>query len=103
MLAHQYGLDSTTSTSESDNDFYVQAGPGTVPNFLFSGYYYGGSFNDVGNYGYYWSSTSYSNIIDARYLYFGNNFVNSAPNDNRYYGLSVRCLFDPTPIMQEQT
>ena len=53
VLAHQYGLDSTTSTSESDNGFYTQAGPGTVPNFLLAGYYNNGSFYDGGSYGSY--------------------------------------------------
>ena len=92
VLAHQYGLDSTTSTSENDNGFYTQAGPGTVPNFLLAGYYYNGSFNGGGGYGLYWSSTSSSNSNYARYLSFNSSNVNSANNYGRGSGFSVRCL-----------
>ena len=91
-LAHQYGLDSTTSTSESDNGFYMQAGPGTVPNFLLAGYYYGGSFRYGGSDGAYWSSTSRSSSFLARYLYFLSSYVDSAYELGRRGGFSVRCL-----------
>ena len=92
VLAHQYGLDSTTSTSESDNGFYTQAGPGTAPNFLLAGFYDNGSFSNGGSRGYYWSSTSYSNSYHARFLYFDSSDVNSANGYYRRYGFSVRCL-----------
>ena len=92
-LAHQYGLDSTTSTSESDNGFYTQAGPGTVPNFLLGGYYAGGSFYNGGSSGGYWSATSYSSSASARRLYFNSSYVSSANSDSRRRGFSVRCIF----------
>ena len=92
-LAHQYGLDSTTSTNESDNGFYTQAGPGTIPNFLLAGLYDNGSFGLGGSYGYYWSSTSYSSTSIARYLYFYSSYVDSAYSYDSYRGFSVRCLY----------
>ena len=92
VLAHQYGLDSTTSTSESDNGFYMQAGPGTVPNFLLAGYYNIGSFYNGGSSGYYWSSTSGSTSDGARRLRFYSSNVNSAGDYSRRLGFSVRCL-----------
>ena len=92
-LAHQYGLDSTTSTSESDNGFYTQAGPGTVPSFLLAGRYNSGSFINGGSYGYYWSSTSDSNTSYACYLYFNSSYVDLSDILNRSRGMSVRCLF----------
>lgn len=92
VLAHQYGLDSTTSTSESDNGFYTQAGPGTAPNFLLAGYYDNGSFNSGGSGGGYWPSTSGSTGSNARNLYFYSSDVYSASDGNRRYGFSVRCL-----------
>ncbi len=90
-LAHQYGLDSTTSTNENDNGFYTQAGPGTTPNFLPAGFYYSGSSDRVGSIGYYWSATSYSST-SARYLFFSSSGVDSAGNYGRNRGLSVRCV-----------
>ena len=93
VLAHQYGLDSTTSTSESDNGFYTQAGPGTVPNFLLAGHYLNGLFYYGGGGGYYWSSTSASSTSSARYLLFSSSYVYSADNSlSRNSGFSVRCL-----------
>ncbi|MBR0465770.1 hypothetical protein IJJ02_03250 [Candidatus Saccharibacteria bacterium] len=92
VMAHQYGLDSTTSTSESDSDFYNQAGPGTLPNFLLAGNYGYGSFINGGNYGSYWSATSGSNTSSARYLVFSSSSVNSANSYNRCMGYSVRCV-----------
>ena len=95
MLAHQYGLNSTTSTSESDADFYNQAGPGTTPNFLLAGFYNDSSFFSGGSFGFYWSSTSYSGTY-ARFLFFGSSLVSSASSDNRRIGFSVRCLAAPS-------
>ena len=91
-LAHQYGLDSTTSTSESDNGFYTQAGPGTTPNFLLAGRYYNGQFYRGGSYGDYWSATSSSSTL-ARGLSFLSSIVYSAGISYRYHGFSVRCVF----------
>ena len=57
-----------------------------------SGYVYSGSLGGAGNYGFYWSSTAYSNTSFAYSLYFLSGFVNPSLNFNRYYGQSVRCL-----------
>ena len=92
-IAHQYGLDSTTSTDGSDNGFYTQAGPGTTPNFLLAGCYGLGSFGNGGSYGHYWSSASGSYTNSARYLLFSSSYVDSANGgNNRSLGFSVRCL-----------
>ena len=93
VLAHQYGLDSTTQTYENDSDFYDQAGPGTTPNFLLAGSYAGGSFSYGGSLGLYWSASSYSNSTYAHILFFSSSGVYSSNDGGRRYGLSVRCLF----------
>jgi uncharacterized protein (TIGR02145 family) len=50
-----------------------------------------GSFDYVGTYGYYWSSTPLSYY--GYYLGFGSGYVNHAGNiANRLYGFSVRCV-----------
>ena len=91
-MAHQYGLNSTISTSVSDNGFYTQAGPSTTPNFLLAGYYNNGSFSTGGSYGAYLSSTSYSDTNRACYLDFRSSSVGSADYGYRRFGFSVRCL-----------
>ncbi|MBR2855706.1 hypothetical protein IKE99_02060 [Candidatus Saccharibacteria bacterium] len=91
-LAHQYGLDSTTSADENDNGFYTQAGPGTTPNFLLAGVYDDGSFYGEGSSGNYWSSTSNSNTSSARFLNFYSSSVDSVNYGDRYLGFSVRCI-----------
>ena len=90
VLAHQYGLNSTTSASESDSGFYDDAGPGTAPNFLLAGYYGNGSFNNGSDYGLYWSATSGG--VNARNLYFTSSYVNSASDSNSGFGYAVRCI-----------
>lgn len=91
QLAVAYGMD-PSSTSQSTSNFYAQAGPGTTPNFLLTGYYYSnGSFYDGGSFGYYWSSTS-GNSTHARYLDFNSSYVYSAYNGSRRYGGAVRCI-----------
>ncbi len=95
-LAHKYGLSSTTSISARGDDFYTQAGPGTIPNFLLVGYY----ANDVLLYGggtsCYWSATSFRADYAAHSLRVESSFVNSAANYNRSTGGSVRCLIAPS-------
>ena len=93
VMAHQYGLDSTTSTSENDDDFYGQAGPNTNLGFLLAGYYASSTFINGGDAGHYWSSTSTSSGWEAFALVFSKGYVRSANGNYRYYGLSARCLF----------
>ena len=93
VMAHQYGLDSTASTSENDSDFYNRAGPGTTPNFMRAGYYNASSLTNAGYEGCYWSSTSSSSTSYARWLNFSSNSVNSDRSNDRRYGFSVRCVF----------
>jgi uncharacterized protein (TIGR02145 family) len=55
----------------------------------------GGTFNFIGNLGYWWSSTA----LDATYswyrdVYYGNEFVYRYANCFSTYGFSVRCLRD---------
>ena len=82
-----------TSTSPTGATMYSSIGPGSTPNFLLAGYYGNGSFYVGGSYGYYWSSTSDSRTSTARNLYFNSAYVNSAVNNYRRSGYSVRCFF----------
>ena len=91
-LAHQYGLDSTTSAAEYDNGFYTLSGPNTTPNFLVAGAYSNTSFFDGGVVGYYWSATSGNDNDYARYMYFRYSGLDTSYNNYRHYGFSVRCL-----------
>ena len=62
--------------------------------FVRSGYVNlsGGYVYNVGNGGYYWSRTA-SSSTGARYLYFGPTGVNPSGYNYRYYGLSLRWLY----------
>ena len=92
-LATAYGANLESYYYQSSGTFYNNAGPGTTPNFLLSGYYNGSSFRYGGSYGYYWSATSYSST-SAYSLYFSSGLVNSADYGNRRYGFAVRCVYD---------
>ena len=49
-------------------------------------------FNNAGDYGFYWSSTPYSNTSNAYDLRFnGTGTINPSNNNNRNNGFSVRC------------
>ena len=89
-LAVAYGMD-PRSTSQSTANFYNQAGPGTTPNFLLTGKYSDGSFDNEGGLGFYWSSTS-SGSTAARGFYFLSSDVNSASGSARRLGRVVRCI-----------
>ncbi|MBO7699079.1 fibrobacter succinogenes major paralogous domain-containing protein [Candidatus Saccharibacteria bacterium] len=60
-------------------------------NFVLSGYRNGSSTYDQGSYGYYWSSTAFSSNY-AYSLYLSSSYVNPADFDNKYRGLTVRCV-----------
>ena len=68
-----------------------------IPNFTLSGYMSssvstGGSMNNKGSNGYFWSSTV-SNDGNAYGLILDSSNVNPANNtNNRNYGYSVRCM-----------
>lgn len=51
-----------------------------------------GSFNFVGQRGYYWSKTTTTNTGYAKYLYYSNAIVNAGAGGFREQGSSVRCL-----------
>ncbi|MBR3052275.1 hypothetical protein IKG60_01480 [Candidatus Saccharibacteria bacterium] len=92
-LATAYGanLENRHSDSSSANtNFYHQASPNTVPNFLLPGYYNPSSFSS--NYGVYWSSTSYSGT-EAYNLGFHSSVVGSAYYYYYKSGFSLRCIF----------
>ena len=59
--------------------------------FPASGFYNGTSLNFRGSYGYYWSSTWYSET-NARILHFDSTGVNPQNNLNRRYGFTVRAV-----------
>ena len=94
-LATAYGANLASNyydnSSATGANFYNNAGPGTSPGFLLAGYYYSSSFDLGGSYGLYWSSTSNSSS-NAYNLNFNSSNVNSANNNNRRNGFSVRCL-----------
>ena len=61
-------------------------------NYLYSGYVSGGSLNDRGSYGFYWSSTANTNI-NAYYLYLNSSRVSPGTyNVYKYYGRALRCI-----------
>ena len=59
--------------------------------FPASGYYNGTSLNSRGSYGYYWSSTWYSEA-NARHLLFDSTGVNPQSNGYRRLGFTVRAV-----------
>jgi len=91
-LATAYGVNLESTYYENSATFYNNLGPGTSANFLLSGNYNGSTFYYGGAYGYYWSSTGGSATTYTRNLAFGTGFVNSASNDYRRNGFSVRCI-----------
>ena len=105
-LATAYGTNLASNYYDNSDatgaNFYNQAGPGTMPNFLLAGYYDFGSFSVGGSNGYYWSSTSVSSTF-AYSLGFGSDIVYSAHGSSRRAGFPVRCVLDEPPTMQEQT
>jgi len=53
-----------------------------------------GSFGDIGNYGFWWSSTEYyTNSAWNRHMYYNDSIVSRYYNNNKI-GFSVRCLRD---------
>ena len=61
-------------------------------NYLYSGYVNGGSLNNRGSNGNFWSSTAYS-TINAYFLRLNSSGVFSGTNlDHKYYGYTVRCI-----------
>ena len=95
QLAVAYGMSSSV-ISQSTPIFYNQAGPGTVPNFLMTGYYYSGATFGSGNgSGSYWSSTSY-NRSNALFINISDTAVQTGNNKDRYRGRSIRCLVRQT-------
>ena len=93
QLATTYGANLSSNYYQSAATFYNNAGPGTTPNFLLAGGYVGGSFGAGGDWGGYWSSTSYSDAGGARYFAFGPSYVASTNDSGRAMGWPVRCLF----------
>ncbi|MBR3270161.1 hypothetical protein IKG07_02855 [Candidatus Saccharibacteria bacterium] len=91
-LATAYGVNLESQNSVSSANFYNNAGPGTLPNFLLAGYYSSNRLYSGGTGGFYWSSSSYSSG-SAYYFNFGSSRVNSANGNSRYFGSSVRCVF----------
>ena len=56
------------------------------------------AFNDIGNFGYWWSATEYNNTYAwLRYLFYDNSTFKRVSYDNKS-GFSVRCLKDETSI-----
>ena len=81
-LIPQYG-------SGYSSNFYNNAGPDTIPNFLISKCCINSSFCSS-NYGNYWHSTS-NGSTKAIHTYFSSSMINSIGAE-RKYGLAARCL-----------
>ena len=72
------------SAADADNYFYLPA---------LGQYYYYGQLRDVGNGGYYWSSSADTwSPIDASFLYFDSHRV-EVYTDRRYFGMRVEPTF----------
>ena len=80
-----------SSTNPTGVTMFGNIGPSTVPNFIFTGNYYYGSFR-MADYGDFWSSTSYF-TSSAYSVELYNNYVATAVDYSRNLGHSVRCLF----------
>jgi len=62
-------------------------------NFIYSGYWYGSSALNRGNYGYYWSSSSaYNGNVAYSYSFGGSAVFSGTGSDDKYSGYSVRCV-----------
>lgn len=95
-LAVAYGADLENSYYDNSvitgANFYNNAGPGTLPNFLLAGVY-NPYFSGGGSWVSYWSSTTYqSDTKRARTLFFDSSSMYSADFNLRRCGLPVRCL-----------
>jgi uncharacterized protein (TIGR02145 family) len=87
---HGTGMKSTTGWINSGNGTNV-SGFNAFP----AGYYYSGSFNDLGVYTYFWSSTEYSPTSAwNRNLFFGITGVYRYNLDLKTIGFSCRCTRD---------
>ncbi|MBR0488155.1 hypothetical protein IJJ39_00545, partial [Candidatus Saccharibacteria bacterium] len=105
-LATAYGanlesnyLDNSATTG---TNFYNNAGPGTVPNFLLGGANNGTEIYVGGIDGLYWTSTS-SSVDEAYYLNFRKTRIFSSQSYSRRYGYAVRCLFEDRDITDIST
>ena len=78
-------------TTQNGVNGYKVTGPNGNSIFLpAAGYMYGGSLDGAGSYGYYWSSSLYTDYPSYAYsVYFRSVYVDW-DNGNRYYGRSVR-------------
>ncbi|MBR0467749.1 hypothetical protein IJJ53_02455 [Candidatus Saccharibacteria bacterium] len=75
----------------SGTDFYNNAGPSTIPNFLLAGFYRNSYFENGNSYGGYWSSKRYSNTMGINLAIYRSTV--SFGNALQYYvGMSIRCL-----------
>ena len=101
-LAKAYGVNLENNYYDSSlatgRNFYNNAGPGTIPNFLPAGVYVsgyvGGSFARVGEEGYYWSATAGSSTR-AYDMHVASWVIYTANYGNSGDGHSVRCVMDP--------
>ncbi len=75
----------------SGADFYNNAGPSTIPNFLLAGFYRNSYFENGNFYGGYWSSKRYSNTMCINLAVYRSTV--SSGNALQYYvGMSIHCL-----------
>ena len=97
-LINNLGGESVAGKKMKSTNGWKENGNGTNEsgfNALPGGYrYYNGTFNSIGFYGFWWSSTEYyTDFAWNRYLYYTIGYV-FRNYYNKDYGLSVRCLRD---------
>lgn len=85
-------FDNCTRELDDDRKGLILTGPNG--NYVFlpaAGFHLGSRVGDVGSYGYYWSSTPFSNHVNyAYYVYFGSGRMNPQIHYNRSCRFSVR-------------
>ena len=86
-----YHLGVAYGMEESYSSFYVQAGPGTVSNFILSGAYRDGSLYFSGSSGVYLSATS-RNDTEVLSLSLSSSYMDGSGIVRRGDGVALRCL-----------
>lgn len=79
----QNGVNGRLFTPSNGNSLFLPAAGGR----------WGDELDDVGSYGYYWSSSLHTDYpINAWYFYFGSDYYYHMNSSTRYYGQSVRTV-----------
>ena len=91
QLAVAYGMDPNNIWQQNSN-FYVEAGPGTVPNLLPANYIINNWYADNQVTGWYSSATSFNESSIRALLFKNYGYVGETEPIQRRTGIPVRCL-----------